>query len=139
MAARVIRKRTTKDGVVYCANKKFEHYQPLLAFVRTTTEVSDHRIVHELKKAGNLRLVTLSGLFTGAIETRADMIIVGDKLDERRLEKSIHELEAELGRELRYAAFSNEDFRYRVGVYDRLVRDIFDYPHRVIFDKIGVQ
>lgn len=139
MSAKLIRKRDGKDGVTFIANKRFDHYAALLAFLRVTTEVSDIRIVTELKKAGNLRLVTLSGLFTGAIETKADIIVVGDKLDEKRLEKSIHELEAELGRELRYASFSTEDFRYRVGVYDRLVRDIFDYPHRVIFDKIGMQ
>ncbi len=139
LTSRIIRKKAGKDGVVYIANKRFVHYQPLLVFLRDTTEVGDLRIVTEIKKAGNLRLVTLSGLFTGAIETKADIIVVGDKLDEKRLEKSIHELEAELGRELRYASFSTEDFRYRVGVYDRLVRDIFDYPHRVIFDKIGMQ
>jgi hypothetical protein len=92
----------------------------------------------ELKKAGNLRVVALSGLFTGAIETKIDLLVVGDKLDDKHLEKSVHELEAELGRELRFAAFSTEDFRYRVGVYDRLLRDVFDYPHRTILDKIGL-
>jgi hypothetical protein len=92
----------------------------------------------QLKKAGALRLVALSGLFSGAIETKVDMLVVGDKLDEKQLEKAIHQLESELGRELRYASFSTEDFRYRVGVYDRLLRDIFDYPHRTILDKIGL-
>ena len=91
-----------------------------------------------MKRAGNLRLVALSGLFSGAIETKADLLIVGDKLDDKQLEKAVHQLEAELGRELRFAAFSTEDFRYRVGVYDRLLRDIFDYPHRKILDKIGL-
>jgi hypothetical protein len=92
-----------------------------------------------LKKAGALRLVVLSGLFTGVIETKIDMLIVGDKLDDRRLQKSIHELEAELGRELRFASFTTEDFKYRVGVYDRLVRDVIDYQHTTILDKIGLQ
>ena len=47
-------------------------------------------------------------------------------------------LEAELGREIRYASFATEDFRYRTGVYDRLLRDVFDYPHRLLIDKIGL-
>jgi hypothetical protein len=138
IAADVIKKRAGKDGVLYAANRRFPHYTALQVFLRDTTSVSDTEMNNTLKKAGALRLVVLSGLFTGAIETKVDLLIVGDKLDDRQLEKAVHQLEAELGRELRYAAFSTEEFRYRRGVYDRLFRDIFDYPHRNILDKIGV-
>jgi hypothetical protein len=138
LTAGVIRKKSGKDGIGYTANKRFAHYMELQTFLRTTTSLSDSDMITLLKKAGSLRLVALSGLFSGAIDTKADLLIVGDKLDDRQLEKSVHQMEAELGRELRYAAFSTEDFRYRVGVYDRLLRDIFDYPHRTILDKIGL-
>ena len=134
----IVRKRTGKEGITYTANKKFAHYEPLQIFLRTTTSLDDSSITTTLKKGGALRLVVLSGLFSGALETKADILVVGDKLDDRRLEKAVHELEAELGRELRFAAFTTQDFRYRVGVYDRLVRDILDYPHRVLLDKIGI-
>ena len=46
--------------------------------------------------------------------------------------------DAELGREIRYASFETEDFRYRLGAYDRLLRDVFDYPHSLLIDKIGL-
>lgn len=138
LASGIVRKKTAKEGVVYTANRRFGHYVPLQTFLRTTTALSDTDIINSLKRAGSLRLVALSGLFSGAIETKADLLIVGDKLDDKQLEKAVHQLEAELGRELRFAAFSTEDFRYRVGVYDRLLRDIFDYPHRKILDKIGL-
>ena len=138
LAAGIIKKKTGKDGVAYAANRRFGHYVALQTFLRTTTSLSDTDMITALKKAGALRLVALSGLFSGAIETKVDLLVVGDKLDDKQLEKSVHQLEAELGRELRYAAFSTEDFRYRVGVYDRLLRDIFDYPHRTILDKIGL-
>jgi hypothetical protein len=137
-AAGIIRKKAGKSGTEFMANKRFKHYDALQTFLRTTTTVSDTDIVTGLKKAGSLRLVALSGLFTGAIETKIDLLIVGDKLEDRPLESAIHALEAELGRELRYAAFTTQDFRYRVGVYDRLLRDVFDYPHRTILDKIGM-
>jgi hypothetical protein len=137
--ADIIRKRTGKDGtVVYVANKKFHHYEPLQEFLRSTTGLEDSTIVTTLKKGGNLRLIVLSGLFTGALETKADILVVGDRIDDKHLDKAVHDLEAELGRELRFAAFTTQDFRYRVGVYDRLIRDIFDYPHRNLLDKIGV-
>jgi hypothetical protein len=138
LAIGIIRKRAGKGVPVYVANKRFDYYEPLQEFLRSTTSLSDPDILTILKKAGTLRLVALSGLFTGALETKADLVVVGDKLNDRLLEKAVHILEAELGRELRYASFSTEDFRYRVGVYDRLLRDIFDYPQRTILDKIGI-
>jgi hypothetical protein len=139
LAAGVIKKRPGKDGVVYTPNKRFEHNFALQNFLKDTTKVSDSSINNLLKKSGSLRLIVLSGSFTNAVETKADLLVVGDKLDEKQLNKAVHEIESELGRELRFAHFSTEDFRYRVGVYDRLIRDIFDYPHRTILDKIGMR
>lgn len=138
LAADIVRKKTGKGAATYTAHKRFEHYDALKIFLRTTTNLSDTYIITALKKAGSLRIVALSGLFSGAIESKVDLLIVGDKLEERPLTTAIRSLEAELGRELRYACFSTEQFRYRLGVYDRLLRDVFDYPHRTILDKLGL-
>jgi len=135
---KVLRKKSGKGGTLYSANPKFVHYESLRTFLRTSTGVDDASISQTLKKAGTLRLIALSGLFTGVPESKIDLLIVGDKLDERALATIIHGLEAELGRELRYASFTTEDFRYRIGVYDRLVRDVLDYPHRLVLDRIGM-
>ncbi len=134
----ILKKKAGKGGALYTVNQKFAHYEALKTFLRTASGVSDLNIGNNLRKAGALRLVTLSGLFTGVLESKVDLLVVGDRLDERALGVVVHGLEAELGRELRYAAFSTEDFRYRIGVYDRLVRDVFDYPHRTILDRIGM-
>lgn len=139
VAAGVVKKRSGKEGVTYCANKRYEHYEPLHAFLRATTSMSDSDMVGKLKKAGSLRLVVVTGMFTGALEPKVDLLVVGDKLEDKPLETAIHAIEAELGRELRFAAFSTTDFRYRVGVYDRLIRDVFDYGHRTVLDRIGMQ
>jgi hypothetical protein len=136
--AGILRKKTSTSPVGYSADKRFAHYDALRVFLRTTTDVSDSAIVTSFKKAGTIKLVVLSGLFTGALESKLDVLIVGDRMEERPLATAIHALEAELGRELRYACFTSEQFKYRLGVYDRLLRDVFDYPNRVIVDKIGL-
>ncbi|MEK7602607.1 MAG: hypothetical protein AAB472_03945 [Patescibacteria group bacterium] len=130
-------KKGDKQGSGYVANKKFAHYAALQKFLRDSTDVSDANILATLRRAGPLRVVALSGLFTGAVEPKIDVLVVGDRLEERPLAAAIHTIEAELGRELRYASFTTEEFKYRVGVYDRLVRDVFDYPHRTILDRIN--
>lgn len=137
LAAGLIKKKAGKQGSGYIANKRSKHYEALQQFLRETTDVSDTEILARLRKAGTLRVVALSGLFTGALEPKVDVLVVGDRLEEKPLASAIHSLEAELGRELRYAAFTTEEYKYRVGVYDRLVRDVFDYPHRTILDRIS--
>lgn len=137
VAAGILRKKPGKEPH-YQANDKFEYRSALENFIRATTAVRPAEIVARLRKAGGLKLVVLSGLFTGVDEAKADLLIVGDALEERALRTAAGAIEAELGRELRYASLSTAEFRYRMGVYDRLLRDIFDYPHRVLVDKIGL-
>lgn len=138
IAAGVLRKKGERTAARYQADSRFEHFVALDIFIRDTTSVHPQKIITVLKRAGTLRLVALSGHFTGILEPQVDLLVVGDHLDERALSNSVHALEAELGREIRYASFTTADFRYRLGVYDRLLRDVFDYPHRLLIDKIGL-
>jgi hypothetical protein len=138
VAAGLLRKKGAQTPTRYQVNQAFEHLFALDNFIRETTSVRPQNIVAHLRRAGTLRLVALSGLFTGILEPKIDLLIVGDSLDERVLSQAVHSLEAELGREIRYAFFTTLDFRYRLGVYDRLLRDVFDYPHRLLVDKIGL-
>lgn len=137
-AAGLLRKKGTTSPVRYQVNGKFEHLSALDAFIRETTSLKSEKVLNQLRRSGNLRLVVLSGHFTGIVEPQVDLLVVGDNLDERTLAHAVHTLEAELGREIRYASFGAADFRYRRGVYDRLLRDVFDYPHRILIDRIGL-
>jgi hypothetical protein len=134
----LVHKKGVGPKTRYQTNPRFEHLSALDTFVQATTSVGPKRMIEALRKAGALRLVVLSGLFMSVLESRIDLLVVGDRLDERVLTSAIRSLEAELGREIRYASFATEDFRYRFGVYDRLLRDVFDYPHRLLVDKIGL-
>lgn len=138
LAAGLLRKKGTQTPMRYQTNPRFEHLTALDIFVRETTSVRPQAIVKILKRAGTLRVVALSGFFTGILEPQIDLLVVGDNIEERVLATAVRSLEAELGREIRYASFTTADFRYRLGVYDRLLRDVFDYPHRLLIDKIGL-
>jgi hypothetical protein len=133
-----LRRKNSHTPAHYQVNPHFEYLGALDAFVRDTTSIRPRRMIASLRRAGTPQLVVLSGFFTGILESRIDLLFVGDHIEERTLASVIHSLEAELGREIRYASFATADFRYRLGVYDRLLRDVFDYPHRILVDKIGL-
>lgn len=137
-SAGLLRKKGARTTARYQVDPRFEHLNALNEFIRETTSVRPQNILTAVRRAGTPKLVILAGFFMGIAEAQIDLLVVGDHLDERALVTAVRALEAELGREIRYASFATVDFRYRLGVYDRLLRDIFDYPHRVLIDKIGL-
>jgi DNA-binding Lrp family transcriptional regulator len=138
LASGLLRKKGVRSAARYQVNPRFEHLAALDTFIRETTNVRPQDILAGLKRAGTFRLVVLSGFFTGMSASQIDLLVAGDHVEERMLANAVRTLEAELGREIRYASFATADFTYRRGAYDRLLRDVFDYPHRILLDKIGL-
>lgn len=112
----------------------FKHATALSKFVHEVSPVHYKEIVNALKRSGRLSTVILSGSFMGDPTRPADLIVAADGLNEVRLEATIRGFEPALGREIRYAAFSTPEFRYRLTIQDRLIRDTLDYPHLVLLD-----
>ena len=79
-----------------------------------------------------MKLVVTSGIFIKNHDSRVDLLIVGDKMKRGKIEEGIKRIEAEIGMELVYAVFETKEFLYRLNMYDKLVRDILDYPHEVV-------
>lgn len=98
------------------------------------SESLDKKVIADtFKKVGKVKLLLVSGIFIKNKDTRIDLLIVGDKMKKPKIEEGIRKLEAEIGTELMYAIFETKDFIYRLNMYDKLVRDILDFPHEVIF------
>jgi hypothetical protein len=87
---------------------------------------------------GAIKLIILTGVFVDDLEGGLDMLIAGDRIKEGSLRERVRALEAELGRELRYALLSTHDFLYRLNMNDKLIRDVMDYPHRIVYDKLDI-
>jgi len=86
-------------------------------------------LVKRFRPAGRIQFMVVSGIFIQNSESRLDLLIVGDHLKRSYIQKTITVLESELGKELAYAVFETADFNYRVSMYDKLLRDVFEYPH----------
>lgn len=125
--------------MAYAINKEFNELQALQTFLFETAPINGKTLLKHLRKAGPLDFVCISGIFLREFEHRLDVLIAMKKISQTKIENAIRSLEAELGIEIRYAAFESEDLRYRVGMYDKLTRDVFDYRHQIIADKIGIR
>ncbi len=148
VSPKVVRKELSsliKAGLIqkrargYILNSEYDYLRAVERFLVEASPISEKEIVRRLSKAGTMRLILTSGVFKQDSEARVDLLVVGDKIKGGVLVRAISALEAELGKELRYAAFETPDFKYRLGIYDKLVRDILDYPHKKLVDKVGLQ
>lgn len=129
------KKNTMKPEQVWFLDPGFKHLRALSAFVREVSPMRYDQILGALKRSGKMSAVILSGSFMGDPTRPADILLAADTLNERRLETAVKELEPLFGRELRYAAFSTPEFRYRLTIQDRLIRDTLDFPHVVLLDR----
>lgn len=131
------RRRRGRGGVSFRLDEGFAYREALQGLLlNAPLQVAEIR--GRLHQVGALKLVIIAGLFLGDFDGRIDMFLVGDRIKETKLTLAIKALEASLGKEIRYALLSTADFRYRLGLYDRLIRDVFDYRHKVVLDRLNI-
>ena len=131
---KIVKKRV--DG--WYVNPEFPLLSALQTLLIKTAPLSHEEIISMLSRAGKLKLVITAGVFIQDFDSRVDLLVVGDNLSKAKLETTVRSMEAEIGRELRYSYFETADFKYRLEMYDKLVRDIIDFGHEVVLDKIGL-
>jgi hypothetical protein len=133
---KIIMKRI--QGVGYCLDQKFPYLDSLKNLLIMVSLQADETLVRKFNAAGRIKFFVASGLFIQEWDTRVDLLIVGDDLNLNKLENVIKSIEAEIGKEIVYSAFETSDFEYRHGMQDRLIRDILDYSHTTLVDKLGI-
>lgn len=135
------KKQTKKKKQIngWALNDRFQYLGALQSLLLSSKSFDRRIITKRFAGAGRIKLLLISGIFIKNEDSRIDILIVGDYLRKSIIGKALRALEAEMGKELRYAAFGTNDFTYRLGMYDKFVRDIVDYPHERLIDKIGIQ
>lgn len=135
--AHVEGKRGRRKAVqVWFLNQSFPLLNSLKQLLFNTELFRKEEIIRRLKGAGRIKVIITAGIFINNEDSRADLLIVGDELRKSAIERAIKSMEAEIGRELSYGIFETDDFRYRISVCDKFVRDILDYSHKKILNKL---
>lgn len=129
--------RKKKAG--FYLDQTFPFLIPLKDMLMYSAPMHNKEISKRLSGVGKVKAVVVSGVFIQNPESRLDILVVGDDISANRLKTVIGGMESEIGRELRFALLETADFKYRQGVCDRLVRDVFEYPHKVVVDKVGIE
>lgn len=134
-----------KKGKVKIKQKKENGYELNTSYVFANSlagllldfrYIDRKELLEDMKRYGKIKLLCLGGIFMQDEEGKLDLLVAGDALDKERIDDYIKKLEADFGTELRYAVFESEEFRYRVNMFDRLIKDFWKRPHEKIIEKI---
>jgi hypothetical protein len=128
-------KKIKKKG--WILNSKWEYRESLEALLIESKLILEKDIIARVKKAGVIKLLVLSGFFVKNEAQEVDMMIVAEKTKMKILEKEILGMEAEIGRKISYTVFTQDEYKYRLRMYDKLVRNILENEHVVLVSKLS--
>ena len=131
-------KGRTVRAKTFSAATDFPLFTELKALVAKSAPGAKVELAERVRRLGSIKLAVLAGVFIESPNSRVDLLLVGDGMRKARLRAFIQWLEGQVGRELSYVAMSPQEFRYRLDMYDRFVRDIIESPHETLIDKLGV-
>ena len=124
--------------MVYYLNPAFDFINELRNLILKSTVASKDDLVNSVRRLGNVKIFLLSGVFTGDETSRVDLLIVGDKINHRKLNNFLKDLEAEVGKELNCVIMTTKEFNYRYDMYDRFVRDLLTDKSEILINRVNL-
>lgn len=130
---------------LFSINPNFDFFNELRELILRSSPVSKDKMLKAIRGLGKIKLVLLSGLLVGdgSVKmgqdmSRADLLIVGDNINQRKLTTFIKNLEAEAGTDINCVVMTTEEFNYRYDMYDRFVRDLLNEKCEFLINKLGL-
>ena len=124
--------------IIYSINPRFVFYNELRTLVLKSSPASKEKMLSRLKGLGKVKLALLAGIFINSDTSRADILIVGDNIKPAKFNSFIKNLEAEVGKEINHALMTTKEFYYRHDMYDRFIRDLLDFKHEKLINKLKI-
>lgn len=138
---RAVKVRRAAGQPRYILNNSFEFLYELRDLVLKASPAEKISLIGRINKLGRIRLAIIAGIFMNRESpdpTVADLLIVGDDIDQRRLRAFLKSLEAEVGKEIKFAVMEKEEFQYRWSMFDRFIRVLLESPHEKLINKLGL-
>jgi len=133
--------RLAKSIEQYGLNPAFDFFIELKELVLKPSPAETTRLAKRIDSLGRIRLAIVAGIFVSRPEERtyeapADLFIVGDVIDKKKLNLFLKSLEADMGAEIRFAVMDPDEFRHRYEYFDRFLRVLLEGPHQKLINKM---
>src|SRR3989344_1260000 len=116
-------------------NPRFALYHEL-ADMASDKNLSEDEVSRRLRRVPNLKLIVLSGIFTGEPQLPVDLLLVGNDISRTKVEQALADLEKLVDEEINFTTMNVEEYEYRKMMSDRFIRDVLDNPHLIVIDSL---
>lgn len=125
----------TRRSKYYRLNSNSLLYPELKALLLKAEIGEERHLVEMLKsKAGDVKLLLLTGIFLQEKEVNTDLLIVG-KIKPLTVARLIKDYENELGKVVRYTILDEREFRDRREIGDKFLYSLFEAKHLSVVDE----
>lgn len=121
---------------IYMLNRDFPFYPELRSLIIKSNIYPQCKSLGKIKGIGDVKLALISGIFLNYPRSKADMMIVANNVNRGSLKNLVKNLEAEIGKEIRYVLMNNDEFKYRLDMMDRFALDFLEGPHDEVINKL---
>lgn len=156
----IISSDNTNNRLYYEVDQKYEYYRPLAEMFGARKSVPkshkdedrhagkdspdilqpgqvDNPLIDEFMKTGHLKGLILTGQFTRDESAGVDLVVVGD-VNSTKVDNAVNQLEKSEGKQIRYAIFSVDEYRYRLQINDRFISNVLISKKQIVFDEDGL-
>lgn len=123
---------------VYFVSQEFPLFAELKNLITKTVPIEGRDIKNRIERLGEIKLAVLTGVFQKNESAPTDMFVVGEELQKEKLQEEVDQIEAKLGKELRFTTMSTDEFEYRVDMFDNFLKQIFKNPHEIIIKEMEI-
>ena len=120
----------------YKLDKKFFLYPEIKKLFLKSQVFLENDLTNSLKKIGEVDLLIFTGAFTDAV-TRTDLLLVGDKIDKKKITEVLNQFGNILGRDIRFTLLTRDEYNWRQTVSDSFLHEILKNKNIVLIDKLN--
>jgi len=132
----MLREHTRRRRKIYSLNRGFVYLLPLSRLISASNTFNQCKNLSRLRRSTAVKYAAVSGLFTDNTKASADLFIVVSDARRAKIQRAVEYIEAEVGKEVRYVLLDVDEFRYRMEMLDRFLKDFFDGEYEEVVNKI---
>lgn len=130
-------KQFTRDRAkLYIINPRHKLLPQIQASLSKNQKSYEDELFGAILKLGEVKAAVLSGAFTGQPQLPVDLLLVG-KINLSKLDIFLKQCKIMMGFNINYSIMTQEEFKLRSDTFDRFIKDIYDYHHIVVVDKVN--
>ena len=138
METKELKKESTKqEKKYYSLNKNFVLYEEIKALITKSQILAGKNFIKSLQKISQPKFLALMGVFVGK-DFPVDIFIVG-RVNKRKLETIISQLEKEIGKEVNYSVMDQKEFQYRQEITDVFVYNIMQTDKLTLINNLDAE